>query len=64
MVKLIKKIPAFIKEVKDELGKVNWSTRHELITAGIIVVVASAMLTSYIFFVDVGLAQALKFILQ
>ncbi len=64
MVKNIKKFPNFLKEVKDELKKVNWSTRQELITAGIIVVIASTLLTGYIFGVDVGLSHVLQFILR
>jgi preprotein translocase subunit SecE len=64
MIKNIKKFPNFLKEVKDELRKVNWSTRQELVTAGMIVVVASVILTSYIFGVDIGLSHLLQFILR
>jgi preprotein translocase subunit SecE len=64
MVKVIKNFPNFLKEVRDELKKVNWATRQELVTASIVVVVASALLTLYIFLVDIGLSQALQFILQ
>jgi len=64
MIKKIKQLPQFFREVKDELQKVNWSTRRELLTAGIIVVIASTVLTGYIFIVDIGLSRLIQFILR
>lgn len=58
MLAKIKHIPVFLKEVKEELKNVNWSTRQELIAAAIIVVVASTLLTLYIFVIDYGLGFA------
>jgi len=64
MIKKLKRIPTFFKEVKEELGKVNWSTRQELIAAAVIVVIVAAMLTTYIFVVDIGLSQLVQLILK
>ena len=64
MIKKIKRIPAFFKEVKEELKKVNWSSRRELISAAILVVVVSALLTLYIAGIDLGLSKAVQFIIK
>lgn len=64
MIKRLKKFPVFLKEVKEELKKVNWSSRHELFGATVIVVTVAAILTIYIFFIDIGLARLVQFLLQ
>ena len=64
MIKKIKRIPAFFKEVKEELKKVNWSSRRELMSAAVLVVVVSILLTLYIASVDLGLSKAVQFIIQ
>ena len=64
MIKKIKRIPAFFKEVKEELKKVNWSSRRELISAAILVVVVSTLLTIYIAGIDLGLSKAVQFIIK
>jgi len=64
MFKKIKQIPKFFKEVKEELKKVNWASRRELISAGAIVIVVSILLTSYIFLVDIGLSKAVQMVLK
>jgi preprotein translocase subunit SecE len=64
MISKIKKIPQFLKEVNEELKKVNWSTRQELVAAGIIVVITAGLLTTYIFVVDLGLSRLIQLILQ
>ncbi|MDD5194735.1 MAG: preprotein translocase subunit SecE [Candidatus Omnitrophica bacterium] len=60
MIAKLKKIPQFFKEVKEELKKVNWTTRKELMGAAVVVVVVSAILTAYIFAIDMGLAKLMK----
>lgn len=64
MIKKIKGIPKFLTEVKGELKKVNWSSRRELISAAIIVVIVSGLVTLYIFFVDMGLSRVVQAILR
>ncbi|UCD15747.1 MAG: preprotein translocase subunit SecE [Candidatus Omnitrophota bacterium] len=64
MIGRLKKFPEFLKEVKEELKKVNWSTRQQLLAAAVIVVVVAAVLTTYIFFIDIGLSRLVQFLLQ
>ena len=64
MISKIKQFPKFVKEVKEEVKKVNWSTRQELIAAGIIVVITAGLLTTYIFVVDLGLSRLIQLILK
>ncbi len=59
----LKKIPVFLKEVKEELKKVNWSSRQELIGAAIIVIITSAVLTAYIAVIDLSLAKLVQLLL-
>ena len=63
MIKKIQKIPQFFKEVGEELKKVNWSTRQELVAAAVIVIIVSALLTLYIFAVDGGLSYLVRSII-
>jgi len=64
MFKKLAKIPQFFKEIKEELKKVNWSSRKELTGATVIVVVVSALLTGYIYLVDIGLAKLVQLLLK
>jgi len=64
MIKKIKAFPRFLKEVKEELKKVNWSKRRELAAAGVIVVIVSVLMTGYIFLVDLGLSELIQLILN
>jgi preprotein translocase subunit SecE len=43
----------FLKEVRQELKKVLWPTRRELVTYTIVVLVTVIVLTSYVFGLDV-----------
>ena len=64
MIKKLKKFPHFLKEVKEEVKKVSWSTRQELVMAAIIVIITSGLLTGYIFLVDLGLSRLVQIILR
>ena len=54
-----KRVPArqFLKEVRQELNKVNWPTRHELMAYTIVVLVAVVVLTSLVFGLDLVFAK-------
>jgi preprotein translocase subunit SecE len=60
MIQKLKKIPQFFREVREELHKVNWTTRKDLMGAAIVVVIVSAFLTAYIFVIDMGLSALIK----
>ena len=64
MIKKIKGFPGFLKEVKEELKKVNWSSRQDLMAAAKIVVIVAGLLTTYIAFVDLGLSKLVQILLQ
>jgi preprotein translocase subunit SecE len=42
----------FLKEVRQELKKVNWPTRHELVAYTVVVLVSVTVLTSFVFGLD------------
>jgi len=64
MIKFFKNIPKFFKEVGEELKKVNWSSRSDLIDAALLVVAMIAVLTVYLFAVDIGLAKLMENLLK
>ncbi len=64
MLNKLKKLPKFFKEVKEELKKVSWSSRRELIAATIIVIIVCIILTSYIAVVDLGLSKLIQILLK
>lgn len=64
MIAKIKRFPQFLKEVQNELKKVNWSSREQLVNTAIIVVIASACLTLYIAVIDSILLNAVKSFLK
>jgi len=54
----------FLKEVKAELGKVSWSNRQELLGSTMVVIVATAIVATYIGIIDVFLTQLLKILFR
>ena len=64
MIKQIKGFPRFLKEVREELKKVSWSSRQELIAAATIVMIATSLLTAYIALVDLGLSKLVQILLK
>ncbi|MBP7216963.1 MAG: preprotein translocase subunit SecE [Candidatus Omnitrophica bacterium] len=57
---LFKGIPRFIQEVRQELSKVAWSTRQELMASTMVIIVVTAILAAFIGIIDVCLSQALQ----
>lgn len=64
MLNKLKRLPKFFKEVKEELKRVSWSSRRELIAATIIVIIVCIILTSYIAVVDLGLSKLIQILLK
>ena len=58
--KIIKKTITFIQEVRQEMGKVTWSTKEELIGATYVVIGITAIMALYIGFVDLLLSRILR----
>ena len=49
----------FLKEVRQELNKVDWPTREETMSYSIVVLVTVIVLTTFVFFVDLGFSKAI-----
>ena len=58
------KIVNFLNDVKLEMGKVSWSTRDELISSTIIVLVSLAILSVFIGMCDVILSTIVNIIMS
>jgi len=54
----------FIKEVKVELGKVAWSTRQELISSTIVVIVITIITGIFIGLIDISLSKILSLLFK
>ncbi|MFH1622536.1 MAG: preprotein translocase subunit SecE [Candidatus Omnitrophota bacterium] len=59
-----KKIPKFINEVKQELKKVSWSKKDELLGATWVVIATTFFLAVYIGSIDFGLSKFLTVFLK
>ena len=46
------RIGGFFGESREELAKVNWPTRHELIGSTVLVLVVTSILTAFVFVTD------------
>lgn len=49
---MIERIRTYLREVWLELGKVTWPSRDEIKESTLVVIVASAIVTAFIFVVD------------
>jgi preprotein translocase subunit SecE len=58
--KIIEKVVGFLKEVKEELGKVSWSTRQELIGSTGVVIAITGILSVFIGVIDLFLSKMLS----
>ena len=56
-----KRVPPrqFLKEVRQELKKVNWPTKTELVAYTVVVLVSVVVLTSYVFGLDFVFSKAI-----
>ena len=64
IVQTVKRIPQFFREVQQELKKVSWSSRKELLGATWVVIFATFALALYIGSIDFGLSKFLTSVLQ
>ena len=61
---IIQKPVNFIKEVKAELGKVAWSTRQELLSSTVVVIVITAVMSLFIGLIDIILSKLLSLLFK
>jgi len=59
---ILKKPIGFIKEVRQELGKVSWSNRQELMGSTVVVISITAILTVFIGITDLILSRVLSLV--
>ena len=52
----------YVHEVRSELRKVAWPSREEVVRYSLIVLFTLIVLTAFIFFVDLGSAEAIFFL--
>ncbi|MDD4910259.1 MAG: preprotein translocase subunit SecE [Candidatus Omnitrophica bacterium] len=61
---MIAKTKKFIIEVKQELSKVSWSSRRELMGATAVVITSTFMLAFYIGIIDLLLSKFLSLVIR
>ena len=61
---MIGKIAGFFSETKQELAKVNWPTRHELIGSTLLVITITLIMSAYIFGIDFVLAILMRLVIR
>ncbi len=54
----------FLKEVKDELGKVVWPTRDEIIRLTAVVIIVSLIVGVYLGLIDLVLTKILALVIK
>ncbi len=61
---MFKKTIQFFKEVKLELKKVTWPGRKEVINSTIVVLIATTIITIFLYLVDVGLSRLVGIVIK
>lgn len=61
---MAKKIVGFFKDVRLEMSKVSWSTKDELISSTVVVLVSLMILTVFIGICDLLLSRIVNIILK
>jgi preprotein translocase subunit SecE len=56
----VQKLIKFLKEVRNELNKVTWPTKNEIIGSTIVVVIVSIIMSIFIGIVDFGLDKGVR----
>jgi preprotein translocase subunit SecE len=64
IIKYYKKIKTFLIEVRQELGKVAWSTRQELIGSTFVVIVVTFIIAVFIGGIDLLLSKILSLVFK
>ncbi len=57
---MIGKAVNYLKDVRQEMSKVSWPTREELIESTVIVLVVSGILSLYMFVIDTILTRIVR----
>lgn len=57
-------IVEYLRNVYTELEKVNWPTREELINSTLVTLIATIIISGFIFIADQAISEALNLIYQ
>lgn len=55
-----RKISQFLREVKSEMKKVTWPTKSYTINSTIVVLIATTIITLFLYICDLGLARVIS----
>jgi len=61
---MFRRIGGFLSDVKQEMSKVSWPSREELIGSTYVVLILSGIMAVYIFGIDTLLSNILKLFLR
>ena len=61
---MIAKMIQFLREVKMELKKVTWPNKTETISSTTVVLVATAIITIFLYLCDVGFARVIRVLIK
>ena len=61
---IFNKATKFLREVREELGKVAWSNRQELMGATVVVIVTTIILGIFIGLIDLLLTKVLSLVFK
>ena len=59
----IRQTEQFIRQVRDEVGKIVWPTRRDVILTSIIVSIIALMVSVFLLVVDQGVISLLRFVI-
>ena len=58
------KVGGFFGESKQELAKVNWPSRHELLGSTVLVIVVTLIMSTLVFGIDFVLAILMRLVIR
>jgi len=58
------RVGGFFSEAKQELGKVNWPSRQEVMGSTVLVIVVTLIVAAFIFVIDMVLSFLIRFIIR
>jgi len=59
----VRQTEQFIRQVRDEVGKIVWPTRRDVILTSIIVSIIALMVSVFLLVVDQGVISLLRFVI-
>jgi preprotein translocase subunit SecE len=57
---MVRQVKQFLDEVKAEMKKITWPTKANTINSTVVVLIATAIITIFLYLCDVGLARVIS----